>query len=326
MPRLILLLVMALGLQQPAAVPPTAVLSGKVIDRSGAALPGVTVSLDPAALTVVNGKTNVVSSFITGVSGSFQLAGVTPGTYTLKFELAGFSSYTRPRLALAADKPVSLTVALDVAPLTPPIDHAEPPIGVTRPASTPALLPEFALADGEVAVGIDTSLGRFYIAVDTKRAPITATNFLKYVDAHLYDNGRFHRATRADNYTPSLPNRPMMNLIQGGINPARRSEGFPAIPLERTSVTGIKHVTGVVSMARGTGADTATSDFFVLLDDQPSLDFGGLRFDDGQGGAAFGHVLSGLDVVRKIQQQPVDGQNLAAPVSIWRVWRLGSAR
>jgi peptidyl-prolyl cis-trans isomerase A (cyclophilin A) len=115
----------------------------------------------------------------------------------------------------------------------------------------------------------------------------------------------------------------MMNIIQGGINPLKRSEGFPAIPLERTNVTGIKHVTGVVSMARGTEADTATSDFFVLLDDQPSLDFGGQRFADGQGGAAFGRVVEGLDVVRKIQQQPVEGQNLSGPVTIWRVWRIG---
>jgi peptidyl-prolyl cis-trans isomerase A (cyclophilin A) len=117
----------------------------------------------------------------------------------------------------------------------------------------------------------------------------------------------------------------MMNIIQGGINPAKRTEGFPAIPLERTSVTGITHVTGVVSMARGTAADTATSDFFVLLDDQPSLDFGGLRFDDGQGGAAFGRVLSGLEIVRRVQQQPVDGQNLAAPVTIRRAWRIGGS-
>ena len=123
--------------------------------------------------------------------------------------------------------------------------------------------------------------------------PVTTANFLKYVDGGFYDGGRFHRATRQDNYIPAPPNRPMMEIIQGGINPARQPEGFPAIPLERTSVTGLKHLAGVVSMARGTTADTARSDFFILLDDQPSLDFGGKRFDDGQGGAAFGWVVKG---------------------------------
>ena len=302
---IVLLLVAALGLQQPA----TAELSGRVVDRSGGALPGVTVTVEAPAAPATAAQRVVTKS-----DGTYRLAGMAPGTYTLKFELAGFISYSRPRLALAADKPASLTVALEVGPLKGPDD------------SPRSVDPKFDLATGEVAVGVETSVGRFYIAVDTKRAPITAANFLKYVDAKLYDDGRFHRATRADNYTPSLPNRPMMNIIQGGIDPSRRDKGFPAIPLERTSVTAIKHVTGAVSMARGTGADTATSDFFVLLDDQPSLDFGGLRFDDGQGGAAFGHVLSGLDVVRKIQQQPVDGQNLAAPVTIRAAWRVGSAK
>ena len=173
---------------------------------------------------------------------------------------------------------------------------------------------------GEVVVTITTSLGDIVIAVDTQHAPVTSANFLKYVDGGFYTNGRFHRATRPDNYTPVLPNRPAMAIIQGGINPAKRSEGFPAIPLERTSVTGLKHVVGTVSMARGT-ADTATSDFFICLDDQPSLDFGGKRFDDEQGAAAFGRVLSGLDVVKKIQQEPVQAQALTPPVPILRAER-----
>ena len=176
------------------------------------------------------------------------------------------------------------------------------------------------LQPGEVLVTIETQYGSIRVAVDTKRAPITAANFLKYVDAGLYDGGRFHRATRADNYTPAPPNRPLLEIIQGGIDPAKKASGFPAIPLERTSVTGLKHVTGVVSMARG-GPDSATSDFFILLNDQPSLDFGGLRFDDGQGAAAFGRVVSGLDVVRKIQQQPVEQQRLTPPVTIVKVAR-----
>ncbi len=316
MVKALCLLVVTLGVQQPA-MPTTAELSGKVVGRDGFSMPGVTVTLVPAAPTVVG-------SFTTGASGAFRLSGIAPGTYSVRFELNGFITYTRIRLALAAGQRVEMTVALD-PDLRRLNDPENPPL---RAVPSPPLVtdPTFALAAGEVAVAINTSLGTFYIAVDTTRAPVTANNFLKYVDAGLYNNGRFHRVTRADNYTPSLPNRPMMNIIQGGIDPSRRGQGFPAIPLERTSVTGIKHVTGVVSMARGTSADTATSDFFVLLDDQPSLDFGGLRFDDGQGGAAFGHVLSGLDVVRKIQQQPVDGQNLSAPVTIRGAWRVGSIK
>jgi peptidyl-prolyl cis-trans isomerase A (cyclophilin A) len=175
---------------------------------------------------------------------------------------------------------------------------------------------------GEVRVRIETAHGNIDLAIDTVRAPITAANFLKYVDAGLYDGGRFHRATRPDNYTPAPPDRPMMEIIQGGINPDRRADGFPSIRLERTSVTGLKHVRGTVSMARSPEADTARSDFFILLDDQPSLDFGGKRFEDGQGGGAFGRVVAGLDVVRAIQQQPVKGQSLTPPVPIVKAFRV----
>jgi peptidyl-prolyl cis-trans isomerase A (cyclophilin A) len=170
-------------------------------------------------------------------------------------------------------------------------------------------------------VRITTSLGDITIEVDAGHAPATAANFLKYVDGGFYTTGRFHRATREDNDTATPPTRPIMEIIQGGINPERRPQGFPPIPLERTSVTGLKHVVGTVSMARG-AADSATSDFFILLNDQPSLDFGGRRFDDEQGAAAFGRVVSGLDVVRKIQQQPTKGQSLDPPITIIRAERL----
>jgi peptidyl-prolyl cis-trans isomerase A (cyclophilin A) len=184
--------------------------------------------------------------------------------------------------------------------------------------------------DGEVLVRIETGLGSIDVAVDTKHAPATAANFLKYVDAGLYDGGGFHRATRPDNYTPAPPERPAMEIVQAGINRARVGEGFPPIPLERTSVTGLKHVVGTISMARGQTADTARSDFFICLDDQPSLDFGGKRFDDGQGGGAFGRVVKGMDVVRRIQQQPTNDkgetpmarQTLLSAVTITRMSRI----
>jgi peptidyl-prolyl cis-trans isomerase A (cyclophilin A) len=181
--------------------------------------------------------------------------------------------------------------------------------------------PRRNLRAGEVLVHLETEHGEIDLAIHAERAPLTSANFLRYVDAGLYDNGRFHRATRPNNYTPSPPNRPMMELIQGGIDPTRRAEGFPPIVLERTRDTGRRHVVGTVSMARG-APDTATSDFFILLDEQPSLDFGGLRFDDGQGGAAFGRVVHGLDVVRVIQQQPVEQQRLTPPVRILKAERV----
>jgi peptidyl-prolyl cis-trans isomerase A (cyclophilin A) len=185
-----------------------------------------------------------------------------------------------------------------------------------------ALLATLGQGPPDVLVRIETPLGDIDVAVDVRHAPITAANFLKYVDGRFYDGGRFHRATRPDNYTPAPPNRPPMEIIQAGINPDRRKDAFPPIALERTSVTGLKHVVGTVSMARGTQADTATSDFFICLDDQPSLDFGGHRFDDGQGAAAFGRVVKGMDVVRRIQQQPVQGPSLNPPVRITHIARL----
>lgn len=182
-----------------------------------------------------------------------------------------------------------------------------------------------ALHYGEVPVRIATSFGNIDIAVDVEHAPITSNNFLRYVDAKKYDTATFYRLTRPDTYVPTPPNRPMMNIIQGGLEHSTpKVDPFPPIPLERTSVTGLKHVAGTVSMARG-GPDTATSEFFILLDDQPSLDFGGKRFDDGQGAAAFGRVVAGLDVVRTIQQQgPMQENNkqyLVTPIPITSIRR-----
>ena len=153
-----------------------------------------------------------------------------------------------------------------------------------------------------VQVVFDTELGRFTVEVDAAHAPITAANFLKYVDDGSYDGGRFHRAVRPD--TELRTDFPIQ-VIQAGIRGARRDA--PAIPLERTNATGLKHLDGAISMARN-GPDTATSDFFICIGDQPELDFGGRRNADGQGFGAFGRVVAGMDVVRKIQAAPVKEQ------------------
>ena len=177
-----------------------------------------------------------------------------------------------------------------------------------------------------VRVRVQTELGDIVIEVDPIKAPITTANFLKYVDAGHYDGGVFHRTVKMDNQPESTVK---IEVIQAGVNPDRAKEGFPPITLERTSVTGILHKDSVVSMARG-APDSATSGWFVCINDQPSLDFGGARNPDGQGFAAFGRVVSGMDVVRKIQAAPsstnrttnTEAQRLTPPIKIVKVARI----
>ena len=156
------------------------------------------------------------------------------------------------------------------------------------------------------------------VEVYPEQAPNTVANFLRYVDGNFYDNGSFHRTVHEDNQ----PNDSVrIVVIQGDMARNRRSEGFGAIGLERTHVTGLKHVNGAISMARS-GPDTATSSFFICVGDQPELDYEGKRNPDGQGFAAFGLVLEGMDVVRAINRSPAEGQTLAPPVPILSIRRV----
>ena len=170
----------------------------------------------------------------------------------------------------------------------------------------------------EPTVRIVTDLGNIMVVVDALHAPISAANFLRYVDQGFYDGGSFHRTVTVDNQPDKAVK---IEVIQGGINPRRQQEEFAPIALERTSVTGIKHLAGVVSMARDE-PDTATSDFFICITDEPSLDFGGDRNPDGQGFAAFGRVVRGMEIVRRIQQAKANGQILTPSVKILSVRRV----
>ena len=167
-------------------------------------------------------------------------------------------------------------------------------------------------------VVIRTDLGDIDVEVDSIHAPITSANFLRYVDLGFYRFGRFHRTVRADNQPD---NKVKIAVVQAGLD-SFRVKDFPPIKLERTKVTGILHKDGTITMARD-GPDTATSDFFICIGDQPSLDYGGKRNPDGQGFAAFGRVLLGMDVVRKIQASPARGQVLEPPVKILSIVRKG---
>ena len=179
---------------------------------------------------------------------------------------------------------------------------------------------------GTVRVRVQTELGDIVIAVDQAKAPVTAANFLRYVDAGHYDGGTWHRTVKMDNQPESTIK---IEVIQAGVNADRTKEGFPAITLERTNKTSLLHKDGAISMARG-AADSATSGWFICINDQPSLDFGGMRNPDGQGFAAFGRVVSGMDVVRKIQAAPsattrvtnTEAQRLTPPIKIVKVARI----
>jgi peptidyl-prolyl cis-trans isomerase A (cyclophilin A) len=192
-------------------------------------------------------------------------------------------------------------LALALAPAACARESRKAPEGATQP----------------VLVRIQTELGDIDVEVDTARAPVTAANFLKYVDAGHYDGGRFHRTVKLDNQ-PDKAVR--IEVVQAGVNPVKKRAELPPIPLERTSETGLSHKDGTISMARAE-PDSARSDFFLCIGDQPSLDYGGQRNPDGQGFAAFGRVVRGIDAVRKIQMAPAEGQELKPPISIVRAAR-----
>jgi len=164
---------------------------------------------------------------------------------------------------------------------------------------------------------IRTELGTTEVELEAKKAPATVANFLRYVDGKFYDGGVFHRTVTADNQPKD---KVRIQVIQGAANPKREKDAFPPIKLERTNRTGLKHADGAISMARD-GPDTATHEFFLCVGAQPSLDFGGKRNPDGQGFAAFGRVVKGMGVVKKIQAAPANGQTLTPPVKILSIRR-----
>ena len=200
-----------------------------------------------------------------------------------------------------------------------------------------ALLHAFA-QDPRVVVAVSlkkkvdmvTSLGSLVVEVYPGKAPITASNFLRYVDAGNYDGGSFYRVVRPDNQPFA---KVKIEVIQGGIladvMSGRAETGprpYPNIAHETTQATGLKHIDGAISMARF-APGSASSEFFIVIGDNPALDFGGLRNPDGQGFAVFGRVVEGMDIVKRIQSsapnpQPPDatndipGQILREPVKI----------
>jgi peptidyl-prolyl cis-trans isomerase A (cyclophilin A) len=167
-------------------------------------------------------------------------------------------------------------------------------------------------------VRIRTELGDLVVEVYAERAPITAANFLRYVDENRFESASFYRVVTMENQ----PNDSIrIEVVQGGIGFVESDLRLPPIPHETTDRTGVRHRDGTISMAR-LEPGTASSEFFVCFGEQPELDFGGRRNPDGQGFAAFGRVREGMDTVRKIHGRGGRDQMLDSPVRILEVARV----
>ncbi|HTJ13057.1 MAG TPA: peptidylprolyl isomerase [Dinghuibacter sp.] len=166
---------------------------------------------------------------------------------------------------------------------------------------------------------IETQAGDIEVELYPKQAPKSVAAFLSYIDAGLYKNGSFYRILSDDNQ-PSGSGA--VNLIQGGIwqNNAAKARSLPGIPHETTQQTHILHKDGTISLARTTPG-SASSEFFIVLGDQPGYDYGGADSPDGQGYAAFGRVVKGMDVVKTIYRQPEKGQTFTPTIPIHDIVR-----
>jgi peptidyl-prolyl cis-trans isomerase A (cyclophilin A) len=183
--------------------------------------------------------------------------------------------------------------------------------------------------DGLVRVALETTAGTIEIEVDTTRAPASAGSFLDYVANGYYEGAAFYRTVRPDNDHGS----PVISVIQGGI--LSPQSVLPDVRHETTRATGILHTDGVISLARGAPGSGSGAAFFISIGDQPGLDFGALRNPDGQGFAAFGRVVHGMDVVHDIHQREAlgesdseytAGQILTEPVVIVSARRIDAAQ
>lgn len=168
-----------------------------------------------------------------------------------------------------------------------------------------------------VRVRLVTSAGNVTLALDAKRAPRTVANFMRYVDDGRFEGTEFYRAARRKG-------DPKSGLVQGGIaTDARRI--LPSVPLERTDRTGIKHLDGTISMAHGADPNSAAGNFSIMVGANPGLD----ASPTSPGFAAFGRVIDGMDVVRRMLAMPTGGgrgvmrgQMFLKPVRIVKAERL----
>lgn len=172
---------------------------------------------------------------------------------------------------------------------------------------------------GNPLVIIETAYGDITIELYKTKAPKTTEAFLSYVDSGWYDHANFYRTLQMDNQ-PS--NAPKTLLLQGGIWKSNNSlaQSVKGIPHESTRQTGIKHQAGIISLARAEPG-TAGTEFFICMDDEPGLDYGGENVADRQGYSAFGKVIKGMDIVKKIHSQKERNQYLDPYITIFSMKR-----
>ncbi len=161
-------------------------------------------------------------------------------------------------------------------------------------------------------VVMETNLGDIHIELYAEQAPITANNFIRYIQENRHRGATFYRVVH-DGNQDSSPVK--IAVIQGGLYEDDHPQALPPIPHENTTETGVLHLDGVISMARY-GPGTATFEFFICVGDQPALDHGGDRNPDNHGFAAFGRVIEGMEVVKIIHQQPEKDQFLEPRIPI----------
>ena len=170
-----------------------------------------------------------------------------------------------------------------------------------------------------IPISIETEVGPIQLELYPDGAPITVSNFLRYVDENRYNDFHFYRVVHMENQPD---NDVKIEVIQGGLGFDKHPMELPAIIHETTNKTGIRHLNGTLSMAR-MEPGTASSEIFLCINDQPELDYSGKRNPDGQGFAAFGKVISGMDLIRKIQLLPETKQMLDKVVKVNSIQRNG---
>ncbi len=172
----------------------------------------------------------------------------------------------------------------------------------------------------EPTVKIETNFGDIIVELYPAKAPKTVAAFLSYVDSGYYKESSFYRVLKKEDQ-PSIAFK--SELIQGGIWGTKNKllASLKGIVHENTKQTGIQHTDGTISLARGDTA-TATSEFFIVVGDQPAYDYGGAANQDKQGFAAFGKVIKGMEYVRQIHSQPDNNTSFLPPIEIMNIVRL----